>query len=115
MTYMFFMNQMGHARIPLMFSLQHIRVLHMMHDYTYILHIILVYHSPPMMTHRSHLQQFSPFNYLSLSPIYDTYPHIPKYYMYFNLLHVASGLSCIYTPYRILDYYPPHVVVHKLI
>jgi len=42
---------------------------------TIILHIILVYHSPFKVTHKSQLQQFSLFNYFSLSPTYYTYSH----------------------------------------
>ena len=86
--------------------------------YTHILHIILVYHSPSVVTHKSQLQQFNLFNYLTLSPTYYTYQHIPGYNMCFNFFRLLSIYHWVYFVYiyiqlRILDYYLPHLVVHN--
>jgi len=68
----------------------------MIHNYTLILHIIQVYHSPSVIAHRSQLQQFCPFNYLSLSPTYGTYPHILIYYMSFNYFRLLPVHYWVY-------------------
>ena len=73
-------------------NLQLIHMLHMTYDF-------IAYHSPPAMAHKSCLQPFSPFNYLSLSHMYSTYPHIFGYYMYFDYLRLLSLYYQVYFVY----------------
>ena len=85
----------------------------MMHYHTHILYIILVYHSPPLVTPRLQLPQFSIYLFHNV-----LYLSINSWILYvFQLSQVAFSLLlslfCICTPHRILDYYLLHLVVHN--